>query len=446
MVIENVRRPHDVNTALPLKAPPRPVSGSSATTADGFDTTEISPNGDLILAFLHGHNERTKAVHFRVDRRTLSAASPYFRILFDPDRFEEGRRVASLQAPSNGQAVESSLPIVYIEDVGRIAGVKSIQLLLTDFLSLLHGYDLSSTTPPIANIANLAIVADRFDVLPVLRKYIQARRTTNILDSRSSKAKIATQPIERLRQRCLAGLLLEHDPWLESASQALIQRSAPPDQPDGALWHDIPFGIEEELLHRRAYLLDTIQSLPTHFLSRYTSRTRQCRLGYDSSAACDSFQLGEMVKFFSRIGILNLQPNLVDVEGLPSEPSGEDLKAIIEKLRQCPEYQVDQNHRHCGLRTKILPLLDVLDRAVDECGISIDLWTGYRAEYAWSEAKRPLVWRFGASKPGMGSQTNEKLLRLAKVGALRDMCMAKERIWETTGDANSDSTMIEHKR
>ena len=58
--------------------------------------------------------------------------------------------------------------------------------------------------------------------------------------------------------------------------------------------------ILEELLCRREYLLETIGSVQNYFVNLYTFQPNQCRLGYDTSPACNSFQLGEMIRFFAR--------------------------------------------------------------------------------------------------------------------------------------------------
>ncbi len=420
----------------------RPSSAPSPTFAtDEHGTIVIDASGDLVLALDHERRLETP-VKFRVKTSLLRAGSPYFNILLDPSRFEEGRRVASSHDSLDGQSVErlpsTQLPLLSIEDMGQISGVKSLHLLMADFLGLLHHADLSSLPPPLTNLANLTIVADRFDALPVLGRYVQSKRLLHLIDSKSSRvkpgSKLTAVADDKLRQRCLIGLLLDHQPWFSSASQMLIQRLGPHSQQDTsapALWKDLPMGVEDEIFCRRGYLLDTIQSLQTYFLAQYTCRKRQCRLGYDSSGACDSFQLGEMIRFFSKMGTLSLSGTLVNLDN----DSGDvyhtgDLRDLIDKLRQCPEYQIDSNHRHCGLRTRLMPLLDMVDKAVEDSGLHGDLWSDSRHDYSWSEAKRPLSWRFGDSISNSTPRMNEAQERLARLALARDMCMAKSRIWE----------------
>ena len=135
-------------------------------------------------------------------------------------------------------------------------------------------------------------------------------------------------------------------------------------------------------------MLRTVASLQTHFIDLYTSRTRQCALGYDSSGACDSFQLGEMIKFLSKKGLLFLIPFQ---SASPDEPdytwpeaySG-DIENLIGLLRQCPPYQIDQNHHHCGLRGRVLPALDYIKDCLDTgVGINPMRWKTDRAAQTW---------------------------------------------------------------
>ena len=97
-------------------------------------------------------------------------------------------------------------------------------------------------------------------------------------------------------------------------------------------------------------------------------------MGYDSSAACDSFQLGEMIKFLTKKDLLSLVPfQAVSPEDRdyiwPDAYSG-DIENLIGLLRQCPSYQINQYHSHCGLRTKLLPALDYIKSCI-ETGVGI---------------------------------------------------------------------------
>lgn len=131
-----------------------------------------------------------------------------------------------------------------------------------------------------------------------------------------------------------------------------------------------------ELAYRRACVLRTIASIQNQFLQIYSSKERQCKLGYDSSSSCDSFQLGEMVKFLTKKGLLSLVPFQAvspdDPDYLWPEAYTGEIDYLIGLLRQCPSYQIDKYHGHCGLRTKLLPALDYIKSCMDT-GLGIRL-------------------------------------------------------------------------
>lgn len=67
-----------------------------------------------------------------------------------------------------------------------------------------------------------------------------------------------------------------------------------------------------------------------------------------------------MVKFLCSRDLLFLSdfgPSSLD--SLP-ETATLDLPAVVDALKQCPEYQLDGNHNRCGLRSRMLPALEML--------------------------------------------------------------------------------------
>ncbi|EME85519.1 uncharacterized protein MYCFIDRAFT_98467, partial [Pseudocercospora fijiensis CIRAD86] len=299
---------------------------------------------------------------YRVKISNLRTHSHYFASLLT-GRFGESEKIAQEHAQLNekygsiAKAPTAELPVVYIKDIGRISAVKSIEALCLDLLIILHSRDISGI-PPVANLANLAIVADRFDALDAVRKYVSRKKIFRTIDSKTTHKADQSPSEEKVRQRLLASLLLDYPPWVEKYSMRLITKGwvGKEADEDAALWWDLPRGLEEELATRREYILDTIQSTLARFFALYSSRERQCRMGYDSSAACDSYQLGEMVRFFARIGTLRVQGTIFDTAEPPAPYAG-DIFALIESMRQVSEYQIDKFHSHCGFRTRLLPIL-----------------------------------------------------------------------------------------
>lgn len=144
----------------------------------------------------------------------------------------------------------------------------------------------------------------------------------------------------------------------------------------------------EELQARRSHVLETILSLQDYLLGLYTSKNRQCRLGYDSSPQCDSFQLGEFVKYLTRIGTLRLHGTYTESEE-PPIASG-DIRTMMRDLRACPSYQLDPNHAHCGPKKQLLAGLDFIQARIAEThiGICYRCWRTPTKVHSWSKLKR----------------------------------------------------------
>lgn len=193
---------------------------------------------------------------YRVDSRVLQQNSRYFGNLLG-DRFNEGQKLSAtldalkLAGHSNvADAPADALPTISIVNVGRISKVSTIQNLAADFFRALHGHDFGVASPPVANLANLAIVADRFDALPYFSRYIQKKKYLLAIDAKSKGRASISLVEERVRQKLLVGLLFDHSPWVTRYSKYLIMRDSvqwkPGAEPDdtAALWWDIPNGVE----------------------------------------------------------------------------------------------------------------------------------------------------------------------------------------------------------
>ncbi|KAF2843561.1 hypothetical protein M501DRAFT_925618 [Patellaria atrata CBS 101060] len=399
----------------------------------------ISRAGDLILDVRDDISG--ESFSYRVEAELLRRASPYFANLFG-GRFSEAASIFATHVklgnlyPKVADASWQELPRVSISDIGRISKVNTIRNLTADFLRILHDLDLDVVPPPIPNLANLAIVADRFDAISYFSRYVSRRKFLQVIDAKSKGKALSVLTEERVRQRLLLGIMLDHAPWVVVFSKRLIitgsskWKAEVSGDNSAALWWDLPNNVEEELISRREYVLETINSLQTHFLKLYSSGERQCKLGYDSSVQCDSFQLGEMIRFFLRLGTLRLQGTIFDLEQ-PSIYLG-DIDRLIETLRQCANYQIDRNHTHCGLRTRLIPLLDMvqnhlsLDAGSLDLGICADCWRNNQEIYTWREAKRPLMWsRSSLTRPRFPL----KPVCLGRHIMIRDMFTAVERDW-----------------
>ncbi len=383
------------------ETPTTPSSDASGilTPADNVDeVVEIAANGDVVLRIEHQLVAGITVRSFRVSTSNLKTNSKYFQNILQPGRFEEANKIEAIHKTLHerygdiAQTPSDELPILDIKDLGRIS-VKSIGPLVTDFLNILHSKD-TQTSIPVVNLANLAVVADRFDALDVVKNFVGRKKMIRAHDGKTTPRLDAALNEEKVRQRLLVGVLLDYAPWVEKYTARLITKGWTGKESDisSALWWDIPSRIEDELAHRRDCLLETIQSLQSHFLSMYASRERQCKLGYESSLQCDSFQLGEMVRFFMRVGTLQFQGTMVDSSDPPVAYDG-DLYLLLDTLRQVPEYQIDKFHSHCGIRTRMVPLLDMLQECLSSVGVCFDCWQEDRHQTSWMLSKRPLLWK-----------------------------------------------------
>lgn len=143
-----------------------------------------------------------------------------------------------------------------------------------------------------------------------------------------------------------------------------------------------------ELQYRRECILDTIASAIRHFIGLYTSRKRQCKLGYDSSVACDSYQLGEMVRFLNSRGLLSFvdfSPRSLD--RVP-DLAVVDVTHILATLKHCPSYQIDKNHTNCGLRNRIIPIADFIQSLLSSkvTAVRRHMWMSDRRSESWLAA------------------------------------------------------------
>jgi hypothetical protein len=216
--------------------------------------TIISSLGDLLIT-LYDHGKML-TYKYRVEADRLRQGSPYFASLLHPEKFAEGSRVCReikelrIKYNSAEEMPTAELPRVVITDVGRISEVRSIKVLAADFFRVLHGQELSTANPPISNLANLAIVADRFDALALLARYVRKRRFLQSLDAKTNRGTSSNLPEERIRQKLLIGLLLDHGTWVSMYSKRLIIKNSIRWKPetleehDSALFWDLPHGLE----------------------------------------------------------------------------------------------------------------------------------------------------------------------------------------------------------
>ncbi|KAG6009253.1 hypothetical protein E4U21_002857 [Claviceps maximensis] len=358
-------------------------------------------------------------ISYRVSLAALTENSLYFRNLLTNPSFREAQRISSTHAalfargtpPSKATALH--LPWVAITDDDEATQAAARQEPLEDMLRMMHGLPIirgksasagaataAARVVPISYVTTLAIIADRFDATAIVSRSLADLKFKWPLTSTRpyvDEAGRATDVEGALRQKILLAWLLNQPMRLHRESRELITRGSrlwsayPPSREEetalSAAWWNLPEGIEEELQHRRCCILNTISSVQRHFLAQYSSRNRQCKLGYDSSAACDSFQLGQIVKFLLSRDLLSLADYApASLDDLPDTSCLLDIDDLLATLKQCPNYQIDRHHLNCGLRIRIDPILDYVKAMLAAGVVSLPLadWKKRRADVSWA--------------------------------------------------------------
>lgn len=344
----------------------------------------------------------TLRIAYRVSLNVLTRHSQYFGNLLTNPSFREAQLISTTHAALFARKIKASeadpldLPWVLITDDDEATQSAARQHALEDMLRIMHALPIKATRVVMAYMTTLAIVADRFDCTAIVaRSLADLKFKWPVTTARPYvDEKGRTTEVEKvLRQKILVAWLLNQPMRLHQASRELLMRGSRlwgPYTDDGtdlsAAWWNLPESIEEELQLRRECILNTISSIQTHFIALYSSRDRQCKMGYDSSAACDSFQFGQMIKFFLSKNLLYMvdySPASVDKLSDTSLFHVDDLLAT---LKQCPNYQVDKHHMNCGLRMRIDPILDYVKTmlAANVVSLSQADWKKRRGDVSWA--------------------------------------------------------------
>ncbi|KAI9763661.1 MAG: hypothetical protein M1840_000375 [Geoglossum simile] len=371
------------------------------------DIINVSKTGDLVLVVSSGI-DAAAPIPYRVDSELLRQFSRYFSRLLHPDRFREGLAFREAMARLEDRQLDPSslpaqmLPRVELNEMGLTSPGRGLESIFCDFFRVLHGTMGRKGQLSMSYLAKMAVLADRFDCIPRVAEHFS--RSPNLLHKMELKDRgkaIYGGAEERVRQKILVGWYFSDWEWFKVCSRKLVlggsiqwtEDERVKNSDEQGLWWDLPGGLEDELRYRRECILNTLNAMQLHLLKLYTSKRRQCKLGYDSSPQCDSFQLGEAVRFLTRIGTLRLQGQIFG----PSEDGGDnesgaaagrqsvrDVESLIATMKQAPSYQIDSNHRHCGIRTRLIPALEHMEALLPSVGLCLTCWVSDRNGYAWS--------------------------------------------------------------
>ncbi|KAF7541226.1 hypothetical protein G7Z17_g11997 [Cylindrodendrum hubeiense] len=345
-------------------------------------------------------------VAYRTSLAALKKHSKYFSNLLANSQFREARLISDAHDKLAERKIKPSeadirdlpwIPIVDDDEATKAAGRENV---MEDILNIIHQRPPKTARATMSHITTLAIVADRFDCVSGVSRALNADfkfkwplTTGKPLRGEDGKP---TDTEQALRQKALVAWLLGQPMRFHQATRELILRGSSlwsefhdADSDMTAAWWNLPDGIEEELRYRRECILNTIASVQRHFLALFSSRERQCKLGYDTSAACDSFQLGQMLKFFlakNLLFLVDFSPTSMD--SVPDTAMVE-VEELLSTLQQCPSYQVDKNHTNCGLRVRVEPIMGYMRSMLSANVIAVPHadWQRRRAEVSWANVR-----------------------------------------------------------
>ncbi|KAI2791111.1 hypothetical protein POX_c03966 [Penicillium oxalicum] len=464
----------------------------------------VCPGGDLILHYVSSATAET--YYWKVDRNTLRRQSSYFNVLLDPTRsFIESQSLAKQLATLSGSNV---LPIVKLPATpfSELYGIDALELFLqVTFLTSLKVTPLNEGEEsleslfsrnvlalPLSSIARLIAVAQFYQneasVYQVLKDLKYLEKSKFQLHKFSQKTMKLDE--DRIRQTIVIAKFLRESEIVKKSSHALVVSGSThwtqaPEVPDGPHlpWQFLADGMEEELFYRRQCVLNTINDSQAYFLRKYggldpgpqsfvasgalrprttlPDRTYQCRAGLDNANQCDIFELGQMIRFFSvRAKSIFIGSSYIDPDFSPPSTHSDDtadqivpvpdLASILVALKKYPDYHIDQNHHACGLRRRLLPILDCIEKFVMDgrglLGITPD-WSdpargSQETRWKWAFAKtvhitldqishvelEPGPWHNPSdrsSRPSNGTRIN-----LTQEQRARALFTARRRVWE----------------
>ncbi|KAF4470011.1 hypothetical protein FALBO_3092 [Fusarium albosuccineum] len=411
-------------------AAPAEADGSEASKRDLPRTVDIDATGDIVLDVTFetsiGTLKKTRKavvaasrkagaqppkaselkskvrVAYRVNLVALKRHSKYFSNLLSNSQFREAGiisdahdRLLQLKVQASKADIQDLpwIPITDDDDATKAAGRENA---MEDILNIIHQRPPATSRGTMSYVTTLAIVADRFDCVAAVARVLNTELKfkwplTSNKPLRSEDGR-PTDVEQVLRQKIIVAWLLGQPMRLQQSTRELIMRGSSlwsefydPDMDMTATWWNLPDGLEEELRYRRECILNTVSSVQRHFLGLFSSRERQCKLGYDSSAACDSFQLGQMLKFFMNKNLLFLVDYSPASLNTVPDTAMVEVEELLSTLQQCPSYQVDKYHTNCGLRVRLEPIVGYMRSMLSANVVAIPYsdWKKRRADVSW---------------------------------------------------------------
>ncbi|POR39223.1 Uncharacterized protein TPAR_00581 [Tolypocladium paradoxum] len=439
--LQPLRSSHHRQGRPSMPAPPSLPAGGDAPESSGKDdpgVVEVAEDGDVVLDVTFetspetlkksrqaalaanggklnpqpsppGALKPTVKVAYRVSVAVLKRHSQYFSNLVSSPRFREAKliddthKMLAARGVKPADADARDLPFIAIVDDDQATQAAGREHIFEDMLLIAHQKPPKTAKVDLSYAVTIAILADRFDCVGTVARSLNKELkfkwplTNNrpFFDDRGRMTDVENV----LRQKILSSWLLGQPMRLQQSTRELVIRGSSlwgafhddvEANTTAAAWWNLPEGIEQELRYRRECILDAIASIQRHFLDLYASRERQCKLGYDTSTACDAFQLGQLLKFLRSKELLFLVDySPASLDAVP-DTSQVDIEDLVANLKQCPNYQVDKHHTNCGPHLRIKAIMDYLRTmlSANVIWISHSDWKKRRAEVSWEAVKK----------------------------------------------------------
>ncbi|KAI4150049.1 MAG: hypothetical protein LQ340_004290 [Diploschistes diacapsis] len=389
----------------------------------------IDQIGDAVLQLMD--RDGSSVSKYRVSSEQLKKVSGYFDAMLTPGKFSESTQfysqIEALKSKFDGdcgKAPAAKLPILSFPEVMELTLSKSTTQALTALLLLSHGQTDMKEKQSVNSMAHLAVIAEQVLATDITRQYVLTYLRK--LKAKSPRWSPVVQDKEKWRQLVYLGyvyddievfawfsallidhgpdIVVEHNPEKHSKKENSRARTRteseiiPP-------WFNLPNDMEDELYSRRHYILRTLASIPQSLLRPYLSNPRvipNCKLGYDTSPHCDSFQLGEALRFLVRKSLLssNLHLTITPDALEPLQHTGR-LTALIKSMKEMPNHQLNAHHHHCGIRGLLVNRLNGIESFLaweGQAGLCVRCWKDKTPGSSWVRDHKGGTWR-GAAEP-----------------------------------------------
>lgn len=141
-----------------------------------------------------------------------------------------------------------------------------------------------------------------------------------------------------------------------------------------------------------------------------------------------------MIRFFTSRGLLFLVDFSSNSLDTIKDSATTDISHIITVLKQCPSYQIDKNHTNCGLRARLMPILEYIEARLSSNAIAISRsgWATDREAASWAskeEGKTKKKKTFAFTRSAYSDQRLRYGGMIGTESIARDLFTANEWDW-----------------